>query len=134
METREDHRITVNMTSRDLRDLRVRPTQLSYNEIRDKLMERVEGGDSEIEVWQQRPYTAVRVQVEEPLMGMMVAGLGFAKVNWPDKWDPEYGRKMALRKAVASIAKRLVGRDSVPRFGIATVHGGLPDSVSGIQL
>ena len=33
---------------------------------------------------------------------------GFAKVQWPDVWDAEYGVKMAVRKAVAKIVRAVV--------------------------
>lgn len=33
---------------------------------------------------------------------------GFAKVQWPDRWDAEYGVMMATRKAVAKIVRAII--------------------------
>lgn len=55
------------------------------------------------EVWQDRPYTAVKLHWSTDV------ALGFAKAKWPDEWDPEYGEHIALRKAAAKIWKVVRG-------------------------
>lgn len=57
------------------------------------------------EVWQDQPNTAVNLYISfgrQPYQAY-----GFAKVQWPDKWDAEYGVELAKRKARAKIAKRI---------------------------
>ncbi len=57
-------------------------------------------------VLQDRPYTAVKITAvfehEEH------EAIGFTKVNWPDKWNAEYGIDMAIDKATAKITKRIL--------------------------
>jgi hypothetical protein len=61
-----------------------------------------------VDVWQKRPYTAARVVV---MFGStLYVGLGFAKVNWPDAWDADGGRDLALRKACGDLARQILGR------------------------
>lgn len=73
---------------------------------------------SNMQVWQDRPYTAVKVVVyieipDDPydmdgVIGYATAdAIGFCKVCWPDKWDAEYGIDLAKRKALVKIAKAL---------------------------
>jgi len=66
----------------------------------------------DIEVWQSCPYTAAKVIVKKlppgnPHDGKWHDAIGFAKVKWPDDWDADYGRDLAIRKAIAKLAKRL---------------------------
>lgn len=63
-----------------------------------------------IEVWQKKPYTAVHVSVR--YNGAYYREYDFAKVQYPDKWDAEYGKQLAIRKACAAIAKRIMNGSS----------------------
>jgi len=60
----------------------------------------------EMKIWQDRPYTAVRVTVM--YADARHTAIGFAKVCRPDKWDVEFGCELAIRKAIAKIAKRIL--------------------------
>ena len=54
------------------------------------------------EVWQQRPYTAVRlVDVQER------EAFGFTKVCWPDEWSERVGVERALHKAAESLFRQM---------------------------
>lgn len=53
-----------------------------------------------------KPYIGVRVQLTDPKFPGLLQD-GFSKVCYPDTWDPEYGRDLAVRKALAKLAKRL---------------------------
>ena len=57
------------------------------------------------EVWQSKPYTAVKVKVWYKGCSDTHEAVGFAKVCWPDKWDADYGVTLAVAKALAQIAK-----------------------------
>jgi len=59
------------------------------------------------ETWQKRPYTAVRITTIG-LDGREYTDAGFAKVNYPDRWDADYGIELATRKAIAAISKAIV--------------------------
>lgn len=39
-------------------------------------------------------------------------GVGFAKVAVPDKWNATYGSDLAWKKAVAHIARQVVGKEA----------------------
>ena len=60
---------------------------------------------------QKRPWTFVEITY---WFGddSWILGWGFAKANWPDKWSPEYGRRLAVEKAAAHIVKQLADRDA----------------------
>lgn len=66
-----------------------------------------------VETWQEKPYTAVKVKAKYELAAGMkrkiqrYEAVGFAKVSWPDDWDPDYGETLAEAKAVAKICKRI---------------------------
>ena len=57
------------------------------------------------DVWQSKPYTAVKVKVWYKGCSDTHEAVGFAKVCWPDKWDADYGVTLAVAKALAQIAK-----------------------------
>ena len=58
------------------------------------------------EVWQGKPYTAVKV--DGVWQGMKFTVYGFSKVCRPDKWDPDRGIELATQKAIAKITKEIV--------------------------
>jgi len=58
------------------------------------------------EVWQDKPYTAVRIIAKVDDVEFDV--VGFAKIQWPDTWDAAYGVRMASDKAVAKITKEVL--------------------------
>jgi len=60
-----------------------------------------------IEYWVARPYIAARLYVS--LNNLPHIGLGFSKVSWPDKWDVEVGKQIAVRKAAKVIRRQLRG-------------------------
>lgn len=82
------------------------------SEILDPDVNHIRGGQYEVNgkilcfyrVIQKRPYTAVYVDF---LCDILESGVGFSKVNYPDRWDARYGRELALRKALAEIARKL---------------------------
>jgi len=81
-------------------------------EILEELWQAYQAGSPDIvvEMLQKRPSTAVRVTVR--LLQYPVAeALGFSKACWPDVWDPGRGKELAVRKALADIAKRLTSQE-----------------------
>ena len=70
-----------------------------------------------IEVWQQKPRTDVKVCVN--WRGIKFCDVGFASMNYKDTWDAEYGVRMAIRKAIAGIAKQIAyGQKPSARFEV----------------
>lgn len=69
---------------------------------------------TKVEVWQKKPYTAVKVItfLGESKKIKRVA-YGFTKVCWPDEWNPIYGCELAEKKAIADISRRIVGNSGV---------------------
>lgn len=60
----------------------------------------------QVEVWQKKPYTAVKViAVYESIQYEDVA---FCKVSWPDAWDEDHGFTLAKTKALSSIAAEIL--------------------------
>jgi len=78
-------------------------------EILEHLWQEYLDGNKEIhiEVWQKRPNTAAKVIVRMPEYPISVS-YGFSKVCWPDIWNAKRGVKLAVRKALADIAKAIV--------------------------
>lgn len=73
-------------------------------------LKRIEDGDPYVkwELWQESPNTAVRVELSVGGWPHPEIALGFAKVNWPDKWDEKEGQRIALSKAIATIWRRVM--------------------------
>lgn len=62
--------------------------------------------DYDVEYWQKRPNTAARLRyISDTGNSYVFEYFGFAKVCWPDKWNPERGKELALEKAVADIVR-----------------------------
>lgn len=57
-------------------------------------------------VKQQRPWTCVMALVSVAGVGTEI--IGFSKVTWPDVFDSNKGEEIALAKAKADFAKRIV--------------------------
>jgi hypothetical protein len=55
------------------------------------------------EVIYRRPYT--HVKIHDMRGNKPVYGYGFSKVCYPDKWDKEVGRSIALAKAARDLAE-----------------------------
>lgn len=69
------------------------------------------GQDSlDVIIWQKRPNIAVRTayKVDQRFW----CGYGFAKVMYPDVWDAQYGIDLAVKKALASIARQIVEEEN----------------------
>ena len=77
-------------------------------EILEELWQAYQAGspDIHVDMLQKRPSTAVKVTVRM-LKYPMAEDIGFSKVCWPDVYDAERGKELAVRKALAEIAKRL---------------------------
>jgi len=58
-------------------------------------------------VWQDKPYTAAKIIAASP-DGTLHHAYGFSKVQYPDKWDAAFGKDLAIKKALAKIAKRII--------------------------
>ena len=60
--------------------------------------------------WQKKPNTAVQVSyIPRQWRGEAYpCDYGFAKVRYPDKWDTDKGIDLAVKKALASIARQIV--------------------------
>ena len=81
-------------------------------EILEELWEAYQAGspDVVVEMLQKRPSTGVKVTVR--LLQYPVAEeIGFSKVCWPDVYDAGRGKELAVRKALADIAKKLASQD-----------------------
>lgn len=53
-----------------------------------------------------RPYTFVRLRLVNP-GAEPIAGYGFSKVCWPDRWNKEVGQHIALAKAARDVARQV---------------------------
>lgn len=87
---------------------------MNKKEIQQRLCELYESGSENIivECWQDQPNTAVRVRITSWLPSHPTEeACGFAKVQWPDEFDAERGKDLAVRKALAKIARKLADPD-----------------------
>lgn len=66
----------------------------------------------------QRPF--VFVKAEAKIDGHKWIGLGFAKVCWPDIWNPTIGFAIAERKAIEHIARAVSQARYIERVGRET--------------
>jgi len=78
-----------------------------------------------IEVWQKKPRTDAKVWVS--WRGIEFYDIGFASMNYRDKWDADYGVEMAVRKAIAGIAKQIAYGQEPARSELLIPH---PHSVT----
>lgn len=51
---------------------------------------------------QERPYTACRIQWQSP-SDHVYTTTRFSKVNWPDEWDEEEGKRIVCKRAMYDI-------------------------------
>jgi len=77
--------------------------------VEERLAESVEGR----RIFQRKPWTFVLLQVR--VNGILEEIFDFAKVQYPDEWDPKRGRELAEQKAIAALAKKLVNEHGDPR-------------------
>jgi len=80
--------------------------------LKDKIVAMVLLDDEDRAAWmlasmQKRPYTGVNVAAVIPFDdGELFTAVGFSKAHWPDKWDPDYGLELAIKKAAADIVRQ----------------------------
>lgn len=77
---------------------------MTKKELRERLYDywqHSKGGLVGVDIWQKCPYTAVCVRIGGAFT------YGFAKVQYPDTWDSQYGADLAVKKALADIVKHL---------------------------
>ena len=72
---------------------------------------------SSTETWIQRPNVAVNMFFKCGLNEMQA--FGFAKVARPDKWDEEFGKQLAKRKAAACVLKQAKKKGVDLRYWLA---------------
>ena len=62
------------------------------------------------QVIQKQPYTCVVTEYVGVVddKAKVYQGRGFAKCQWPDTFNPDYGQSLAWKKAGADIARQLV--------------------------
>ena len=65
--------------------------------------------NASIEYWITPPNVAARLYMLTPY-AEPILGIGFAKVSWPDKWDEEVGKQIAVRKAAKQIRRQIRGK------------------------
>jgi len=73
-----------------------------------------------IEIWQKKPRTDARVCAN--WRGIEFYDIGFASMNYRDKWDADYGVEMAVRKAIAGIAKQIAYGQEPARSELLIPH------------
>jgi len=86
----------------------------SKREIQNFLWEEYVNGNPlvQIETWVDNPFTAVKIIVNPPLVQSKYVAYGFSKLcryvpHAPgDKWDAQFGKDLALKKAIAKVAKK----------------------------
>lgn len=61
-----------------------------------------------VEVWQDKPYTAVKIIGWFGPDGVHHDAVGFSKVRFPDTWDADKGVEIATRKAIGKIVESIV--------------------------
>jgi len=80
---------------------------LTKREMRQNLMAEIRENITGVATFQRQPNTCVVITAN--VNGQTYEGIGFAKVQWPDDWDAEYGLTLAECKAVADVARQVMG-------------------------
>jgi len=80
---------------------------LTKREMRQNLMTEIRENITGVAVHQRQPWTCV--VITSIVNGEEREGVGFTKVQWPDAWDAEYGVTLAECKAVADVARQVMG-------------------------
>lgn len=75
---------------------------------RSKLIDYVLIEGDVVNVIQERPYTAVRLNLKIDSRTHLVAN-GFSKVKYPDDWDEDFGYDLACQKAASKIVRQIMG-------------------------
>lgn len=75
---------------------------------RSKLIDYVLIEGDVVNVIQERPYTAVRLNLKVDSQTYLVAN-GFSKVKYPDDWDEDFGYDLACQKAASKIVHQIMG-------------------------
>ena len=57
---------------------------------------------------QKQPYTHCRIRLEA--YGTTFIGDGYSKANWPDTWNSEMGKQLAMYRAADDLVDQLVER------------------------
>ena len=83
---------------------------------RNNLIEQLRENIVHQKIYQKQPWTMVEIDVIYE--GHPYTDIGFAKVQYPDKWDAQYGVDLCVNKALASIARTIMDTrellDSIP--------------------
>lgn len=75
-------------------------------EMRQNLMANIRENITDVATFQRQPNTCV--VITSIVNHQAYEGIGFAKVQWPDDWDEQYGLTLAECKAVADIARQVM--------------------------
>ena len=86
-------------------------SMISKKKLRSKIYERAVQTIHQSAIWQERPYTAVRVRLR--YRDSVYEAIGFVKCRWYDEWDANRGIDLALRKACALLAEKLIAANYV---------------------
>ena len=84
------------------------------SKLRDEIAVRVCLTSEIVYFHQKCPNTFVEVLLLD--FCIQVRGFGYAKVNWPDKWNPDEGKRLALAKAYYDITRQILKSDKVDGY------------------
>ena len=91
---------------------------MNSRQLRSALQKSLLDNTTYVEVFQDCPNTVVRVDII--YRDVPYSAYGFAKVQWPDRWDADYGVKMAVRKAIGKVIRAIL-RDQPLHESITTM-------------
>jgi hypothetical protein len=75
-------------------------------ELRRKITEEIAQDWSLITLIEQKPWMCVQILVG--LRGEIYTGTGFSKVRYPDRWDFDAGKNIAVSKALRNAADKII--------------------------
>lgn len=76
---------------------------------RDKLIETLRSNIVHQQEFQKRSWTMV--EIDTMFEGAPYTDIGFAKIQYPDRWNSQYGITLCVNKALASIARKIMRED-----------------------
>lgn len=85
--------------------------KMNKKEMKEELVARLRKrmDTNRMHIYQDRPWTFVHFEV--PVPDDLYETFGFSKVCRPDKWDADYGKELAVTKALYKLAKEILAKE-----------------------
>jgi hypothetical protein len=88
------------------KEVEIETEEPTKKEDKDTILKEIRMSQHDLQIYQDCPNTFVSIKFI--YKGITLETFGFAKANWPDPWDAEYGINLAIEKAFYKAARMLL--------------------------